>query len=63
MTEPVGCDEVGDEYAVDFVSVLLVFHWVAYFTGPEGPLGVLVGAVEPGVDGHFADFVGGADAD
>ena len=60
---PVGCDEVGDEDTADLIAVLVAFDRVANLACPEDAFGILIGAVEPGIDGHLAELVSGADAE
>src|SRR5262249_11439163 len=63
MREPVRGHKIGYEDLPDLVAVLVVLDWIADLTCPERAPRILVGAVEPGIDRHFAQFVCGADAD
>ena len=63
MAEPVGRDKVRHQGGSDRIAVAVVLDGIADLAGPEDSLVVLVGAVQPGIDRHLADLVGGAHAD
>lgn len=62
MPEPVRRDKIGYQYPADFIALRVRFDWIADLAGPEHAVQVLVGAVEPWIDGHFAHLVCRADA-
>src|SRR5579872_5843886 len=61
--EPVRRHKVGDEHAADLIAVLVVLDRIANLASPEYALRILVGAVEPRINCHLANFVGRAHAD
>ena len=63
VCEPIRRNEVGYEDAADIIAILIILDGIGDLAGPKGALRVLVRAVEPWVDGHFNEFVRGADAD
>src|SRR3954447_11246875 len=46
--------EIGHQDALDLIAVLVALHRVADFAGPEHPVSILVGAVDPRIHGHLA---------
>src|SRR3954447_9516081 len=54
--------EISHQDALDLVAVLVALDRVADLAGPEHPVSVLVGAVDPRIYGHLADLMRRPDA-
>src|SRR5271167_1838453 len=61
VPEPVRRYEVRHEDATNLVAVLVILDRVADLTGPKDSLRILVGAVQPRIHCHLANFVSSAD--
>src|SRR5271166_6241346 len=62
-SEPCRSHEIRDDYAVDVISVLVVFHGVTDFVCPERAAAVLRSQIDVGIHRHLADLMRRAYAD
>jgi hypothetical protein len=61
--KPVGAYKVGHKNASDdLVTGLVIFNWIADFSGPKGTGRILAPNVESRINGHLANLVSRANA-